>query len=117
MQQIWVWLRRSLAAATLAAALLLPGLPAHAQGLSFPGPTVEAIKKRGYLVCGVDTGVPGFASQDNTGKWIGLDISYCRAIAAALNTDPDKIRYVPTTAAASFGWVTAQLPKVVPSSA
>jgi general L-amino acid transport system substrate-binding protein len=102
MQQIGVWLRRNFSATTLAAALLLAGLPAHAQGLNFPGPTVEAIKKRGMLVCGIDVGVPGFASQDNTGKWNGLDISYCRAIAAALNTDPEKIRYVPTTAAARF---------------
>ena len=77
-----------IAAAMIAAALLLPGPAAHAQGLSFPGPTVENIKKRGNLVCGVDTGVPGFSSQDNTGKWKGLDISYCRAIATALNTDP-----------------------------
>jgi general L-amino acid transport system substrate-binding protein len=102
MRHVWGCLRRSLPAAGLAAALLLPGLTAYAQGLSFPGPTVENIKKRGMLVCGVDTGVPGFASQDNTGKWKGLDISYCRAIAAALNTDPEKIRYVPTTAAARF---------------
>lgn len=102
MRQIWGCLRHSLYAAGLAATLLLPGPTAHAQGLSFPGPTVEAIKKRGMLVCGVDTGVPGFASQDNTGRWDGLDISYCRAIAAALNTDPEKIRYVPTTAAARF---------------
>ncbi len=86
----------------LAAALLMPWPAARAQGLSFPGPTVETIKKRGNLVCGVDTGVPGFASQDNTGKWKGLDISYCRAVAAALNTDPEKIRYVPTTAAKRF---------------
>ena len=89
MRQIWGCLRRSLYAAGLAATLLLPGPTAHAQGLSFPGPTVEAIKKRGMLVCGIDTGVPGFASQDNTGRWTGLDIAYCRAIAAALNTDPE----------------------------
>ena len=100
--EFWLWLRRGLPATMLAAALLMPWPAARAQGLSFPGPTVETIKKRGMLVCGVDTGVPGFASQDNTGKWKGLDISYCRAIAAALLTDPEKIRYVPTTAAARF---------------
>jgi general L-amino acid transport system substrate-binding protein len=44
---------------------------------------VEAIKKRGILVCGVDTGVPGFSSQDNAGKWHGLDVDYCQAIAAS----------------------------------
>ena len=71
-------------------------------GGTWPGPTIETIKKRGMLVCGVDTGVPGFASQDNTGRWRGLDISYCRAIAAALLNDPEKVRFVPTTAAARF---------------
>ena len=54
------------------------------------------------LACGVDTGVPGFASQDNTGKWKGFDIAYCRAIATAVLHDPEKVRYVPTTAAARF---------------
>jgi general L-amino acid transport system substrate-binding protein len=46
--------------------------------------------------------VPGFATQDNTGKWIGFDIAYCRAIATALLHDPEKVKYVPTTAAARF---------------
>jgi general L-amino acid transport system substrate-binding protein len=95
-------LKRVLAAAGLAAALLAGGAPAKAQGTSWPGPTVEAIKKRGALVCGVDTGVPGFSSQDNTGKWVGFDIDYCKAIAAAVLGDPEKVKYVPTTAAARF---------------
>ena len=87
----------------LAAALLLPRHAAVAQNaLTFPGPTVEAIKKRGILVCGVDTGVPGFSAQDNTGKWQGLDVDYCQALAAAVLGDPAKVRYVPTTAAARF---------------
>ncbi len=87
------------------AAVLLPGVgsgAAQAQGTSWPGPTVETIKKRGVLACGVDTGVPGFATQDNAGKWVGFDIAYCRAIAAAILKDPEKVKYVPTTAAARF---------------
>jgi general L-amino acid transport system substrate-binding protein len=102
MRHISGCLRRSLSAAGLAAALLLPALAAHAQGVSWPGPTVENIKKRGALACGVDTGVPGFATQDNTGKWVGFDIAYCRAIATAILRDPEKVKYVPTTAAARF---------------
>jgi len=87
----------------LAGALLLPHHAAVAQNsLTFPGPTVEAIKKRGILVCGVDTGVPGFSGQDNTGTWRGLDVDYCQALAAAVLGDPAKVRYVPTTAAARF---------------
>lgn len=85
------------------AALLAMGVGmAQAQLAAPPGPTAEAIKKRGVLNCGVDTGVPGFAFQDNAGKWKGLDIDYCRAIAAAVLGDPEKVKYVPTTAAARF---------------
>jgi len=95
-------LQRGLHAAALAVALLLPAFAAQAQGTSWPGPTVEAIKKRGMLACGVDTGVPGFATQDNAGKWVGFDVAYCRAIATAVLHDPEKVKYVPTTAAARF---------------
>src|SRR5215469_14007945 len=50
--------------------------------------TIDAIKKRDQLICGVDTGIPGFAFQDAAGKWQGLDVAYCRAIAAAVLGDP-----------------------------
>jgi general L-amino acid transport system substrate-binding protein len=94
-------LKRSFAAAGLALGLGLAwGMPAQAQGTSWPGPTVEAIKKRGMLSCGIDTGVPGFASQNNAGKWQGFDVDYCRAIATAVLGDSEKVKYVPTTAAA-----------------
>ena len=65
-------------------------------------PTVEAIKQRGELSCGVDTGIPGFAFQDNDGRWQGFDITYCRAIAAAVLGDPEKVKFVPTTAKVRF---------------
>lgn len=81
------------------AALLAHG-PAQAQ--SIPGPTVDAIKKRGTLACGVDTGIPGFAFQDSSGAWHGFDVAYCQAIAAAVLGDPTKVRYVPTTTPARF---------------
>src|SRR6266849_6517123 len=64
--------------------------------------TIDAIKKRGQLVCGVDTGIPGFAFQDAAGKWQGLDIAYCRAIAAAVLGDADKVKYVGTTSKVRF---------------
>lgn len=81
---------------------VLAGGIAQAQLAAPPGPTVEAIKKRGALNCGIDTGVPGFAAQDSTGRWKGIDIDYCRALAAAILGDPEKIKYTPTTAAARF---------------
>ena len=92
--------------ALVAAVMLMDGQAgAQAQapaGTTWPGVTIEAIKKRGQLNCGIDTGVPGFASQDNAGRWQGLDISYCRAIAAAVLGDGEKVRFVPTTTPARF---------------
>jgi general L-amino acid transport system substrate-binding protein len=64
--------------------------------------TLDAVKKRGQLICGVDTGIPGFAFQDASGKWQGLDIAYCRAIAAAVLGDAEKVKYVGTTAKVRF---------------
>lgn len=64
--------------------------------------TLDAVKARGELICGIDTGIPGFAYQDASGKWEGLDIAYCRAIAAAVLGDPEKVKYVPTTAKVRF---------------
>ncbi len=85
-----------------AAALLLTAGVARAQTIPVPGPTVDAIKKRGQLACGVDTGIPGFAFQDSAGAWHGFDVGYCRAIAAAVLGDPAKVRYVPTTTPTRF---------------
>jgi general L-amino acid transport system substrate-binding protein len=64
--------------------------------------TMDAIKKRGQLICGVDTGIPGYAFQDSKGAWQGLDIAYCRAIADALLGSPDKVKYIGTTSKVRF---------------
>ncbi len=64
--------------------------------------TVAAVKQRGTLICGVDPGVPGFAFQDASGKYQGLDIDLCRATAAAIFGDAQKVKYVPLTAKARF---------------
>src|SRR4051794_33689684 len=87
--------------AALAAAVVL-STAAWAQSVPIPGPTVQAIKQRGQLVCGVDTGIPGFAFQDSSGAWKGFDVSYCRAIAAAVLGDGSKVRFMPTTTPARF---------------
>ena len=87
--------------AAIASVLLTVGV-ARAQTIPVPGPTVDAIKKRGQLACGVDTGIPGFAFQDSSGAWNGFDVGYCRAIAAAVLGDPAKVRYVPTTTPTRF---------------
>jgi len=84
----------------LVAVAALPS-PSLAQS-EIKSPTLDAVKARGQLVCGVDTGIPGYAFQDSAGKWQGLDISYCRAIAAAALGDPEKVKYIGTTSKVRF---------------
>src|SRR5690349_4872250 len=91
---------KGLAAAVAASCLLLAGA-AHAQG-TVNSPTLDAVKKRGGLICGVDTGIPGYAYQDAQGRWQGLDIAYCRAVAAAVLGDPEKVKFVGTTSKVRF---------------
>jgi general L-amino acid transport system substrate-binding protein len=93
-------LRHVAQAALLIGLMALPGL-ARAQ-TELKSPTMDAIKKRGQLVCGIDTGIPGYAYQDSKGEWQGLDIAYCRAIADALLGSPDKVKYVGTTSKVRF---------------
>jgi general L-amino acid transport system substrate-binding protein len=84
-------------AAGIAAAGLL-----GAAGTAQAGKDLDAIKVRGQLICGVNTGVAGFAQADSQGKWVGLDVDVCRAVAAALFGDSEKVKYVPTTAQQRF---------------
>lgn len=66
------------------------------------GPTLDAIKSRGSLQCGVNTGLPGFSNPDSQGNWTGLDVDYCRAYAAALFGDANKVSYTPLSAQQRF---------------
>ncbi|HEV2082869.1 MAG TPA: amino acid ABC transporter substrate-binding protein [Brevundimonas sp.] len=58
-------------------------------------PTLQAIKRRGRLNCGVHEGLVGFAFTDNRGQWRGFDVDFCRALAAAVLGDADAVRFVP----------------------
>jgi general L-amino acid transport system substrate-binding protein len=83
--------------AALCAAGTLAAVPAaHA------GKTLDAIKARGQVVCGVNTGLAGFSAADSQGNWSGLDVDTCRAIAAATLGDPNKVKWVPLTAQQRF---------------
>ena len=82
------------AAAALAAML--------ASGSAMAGKDLDAVKARGNLICGINTGVAGFAQQDDKGKWTGLDVDVCRAVSAALFGDSEKVKYVPLTAQQRF---------------
>jgi general L-amino acid transport system substrate-binding protein len=83
---------------TLAAAcgLGLAALPAHA------GKTLDAIKARGQVVCGVNTGLAGFSQADSNGNWSGLDVDICKAVAAATLGDATKVKWVPLNAQQRF---------------
>ena len=95
-------MKAKMTAVALGAATILLGGEALAQNIPPPGPTVGQIKQRNQLSCGVDSGIPGFAFQDNAGKWQGFDVDYCRAIAAAVLGDSEKVKYVGTTAKVRF---------------
>ncbi len=85
-----------LALATLAASATWLATPA------FAGKTVDAIKARGQVVCGVNTGLAGFSAADSSGNWSGLDVDICKAIAAATLGDATKVKYVPLNAQQRF---------------
>jgi general L-amino acid transport system substrate-binding protein len=86
------WLR-------VAAAMLALGFAVPAKA----GPTLDKVKQTGSIACGVQAaGVAGFAQPDSQGKYTGFNVDICRAIAAALFGDPEKVKYVPLTAQQRF---------------
>jgi general L-amino acid transport system substrate-binding protein len=64
--------------------------------------TLDDVKERGTLNCGVTTGLIGFASPDANGVWDGFDVGVCRAVAAAVLGDPNAVEFVPTTGKTRF---------------
>jgi len=64
--------------------------------------TLKRTLKRDAVYCGVNTGLPGFAVQDEKGAWVGFDVDFCRAIAAAIFNDPGKVKFVPLDARERF---------------
>ncbi len=83
-------------AAILSTAMLFAGAASQA------ATTLETVKKRGYLSCGVSQGLPGFSSPDDKGNWSGLDVDFCRAFAAAALGDKSKVRFTPLSAKERF---------------
>ncbi len=64
--------------------------------------TLEDVKARGEMICGVNTGLTGFGMADASGTWVGFDVDLCRAVAAAVLGDPTKVKFVPTTGETRF---------------
>ena len=87
--------RTTLAAAAGLAAMLM-------SGTAMAGKDLDAIKARGSLICGVGQGTAGFMMADSQGKWVGLDVDVCRAVAAAIFGDSEKVKYVPLSSQQRF---------------
>ncbi len=66
------------------------------------GPTLDAVKAKGFVQCGVTTGLPGFSGADDKGVWSGIDVDMCRGVAAAVFGDASKVKYTPLTAKERF---------------
>lgn len=70
--------------------------PAHA------GEVLDEVKSRGVLRCGVSEGIPGFSERNAAGEWRGLDVDFCRAVAAAVVGDSGRVQFVPVKASTRF---------------
>ena len=94
----------------LAAATLALGVPpAAAQAPAAPTPSArgatpvfDAVRGRDHVRCGVSQGTPGFSVPDSQGVWRGFDVDFCRALAAAVLGDPNKVRFQPYSAQQRF---------------
>ncbi len=98
-----------LAAAALACAPLGAPSPALAQAPAAPAPAArgaspvfDAVRARDHIRCGVSQGTPGFSVPDGQGVWRGFDVDFCRALAAAVLGDPNKVRFQPYSAQQRF---------------
>ncbi|HEY8004546.1 MAG TPA: amino acid ABC transporter substrate-binding protein [Phenylobacterium sp.] len=67
-----------------------------------PSKVLNAVRKRGYVACGVNPGLPGFAYPDFRGEWRGFDVDFCRAVAAAVLGDARKVRFTPISSEDRF---------------
>lgn len=81
------------------AAIVSAGFSAQ---LSYANSTLDAVKKKGVVSCGVSVGLAGFSQKDEKGLWSGLDVDVCRSVAAAVLGDATKVQYRPLTAKERF---------------
>lgn len=89
-------MRNNVMLAAIGAALMLAAPAAQA------GPVLDAVKARGELVCGTRGDTQGFVRRDNAGKYSGIEIDMCRAVAAAIFGNAEKVKYVPLEATKRF---------------
>lgn len=82
----------------LMAAIVAGGVVTLAMGVAEAGQTLNGVKQKGFVQCGVNLGLYGFSAPDDKGNWAGLDVDACRAVAAALFGDASKVKYTPLSA-------------------
>ena len=90
--------QRSMKVAGLTLLLVAALVPASARA----GKTLDAVRQRGEVICGVNTSAPGFSAADSQGRWAGLDVDVCRAVAAAVLRDAAKVKFVPLNSQQRF---------------
>jgi general L-amino acid transport system substrate-binding protein len=71
-------------------------------GTAQAGPIMDAVKQKGFVQCGVNTGLAGFSNPDDAGNWSGIDVDVCRAVAAAMFGDAKAVKFTPLTAKERF---------------
>ena len=64
--------------------------------------TLDDVKAKGFVQCGVSQGLPGFSNPDASNNWSGMDVDFCRAVAAAIFNDPTKVKFSPLSAKERF---------------
>ena len=74
---------------------------AFAASAAFAG-TLDDVKQKGFLQCGVSQGLIGFSNPDSANNWTGMDVDFCRAVAAAIFNDPTKVKFSPLSAKERF---------------
>ncbi len=89
-------MKRTLLSLALGAAVSVAAVSAASAG------TLEDVKAKGFVQCGVSQGLPGFSNPDEKGNWTGLDVDLCRAVAAAIFGDPNKVKFTPLSAKERF---------------
>jgi general L-amino acid transport system substrate-binding protein len=87
---------KKLLSAVIGTALL--GFTAHAATAG----TLDDVKAKGFVQCGVSQGLPGFSNPDDKGNWSGIDVDFCRAVASAIFNDPQKVKFTPLSAKERF---------------
>jgi general L-amino acid transport system substrate-binding protein len=82
--------------------LLVGALAAMLGASPVSATTLDSVKQKGFVQCGVSQGSPGFSLPDTQNNWTGMDVDFCRAVAAAIFNDPKKVKFTPLSAKERF---------------